>query len=528
MRSLTEAQARLLDCCVRQISRVIGNGGGALLLTGRPGRGKRFLARATADFLEYEFLEIPLHGPEFGLRCRLFGTENECRRAMENGRAPGDLSTDAPSVVYLSDFGCLPEGLHQVFHRLLTRRSYQDALGNEWRLPRDLILVVALTEGVGESIAGEHWLRQYFDAEISISAPEGSEELLRVIVGMLAELDPTKVSTITPEEALSIVVAADGNLRQVRKWLQTSVMIAPSADILCAADVFRTVNEDAGHLIGQICYCSSNGTSARFAAWAEQFPEDLRSVPLRILRFIRDEYFISAATVQRAVETLMQRSGISPGRRVTFCRWQHLGKSAEALAREFKNRGMWKVCPDLSLCDDIASWPPQEKMRGIPIIVADDMAGSGETLGSLFADNARSLKHAAQYYADSAIHVLLVTAYEDAVRQVADMIKAENLRIRIDVYRVLRSRDKCFSEDSQIFPTEEERKRMEGFCHTVAMKHFPKMPVQHRLGYRGVGSLCVFYNTVPNNTLPLIWYDNAACEWKPLFPARGLTVDVSE
>ncbi len=75
MPTLTEAQARLRDCCLKQLTRPSWNGGIALLLTGKPGGGKRFLARAIAESLNCEFQEIPLRGPEAALRCRLFGTE---------------------------------------------------------------------------------------------------------------------------------------------------------------------------------------------------------------------------------------------------------------------------------------------------------------------------------------------------------------------------------------------------------------------------------------------------------------------
>jgi hypothetical protein len=87
-------------------------------------------------------------------------------------------------------------------------------------------------------------------------------------------------------------------------------------------------------------------------------------------------------------------------------------------------------------------------------------------------------------------------------------------------YRVFDEEDRCFSNNSRIFPDPEEREGFQRFCIEVASKYFPGLKGENRIGFNGVASLVVFADTVPNNSLPILWYDSS--KWKPLFPASGL------
>jgi hypothetical protein len=128
------------------------------------------------------------------------------------------------------------------------------------------------------------------------------------------------------------------------------------------------------------------------------------------------------------------------------------------------------------------AWPPHDKLRKVPIILADDLAGSGSTLGKFFFPSGNPLRDVAQHYPTSPILILLIAAYEDALRDVGRALKASGNSTRIDVYRVLTSRDRCFTTDSQIFPNAEKRDQMRDYCRRVASKHYPGMPQDHWLG----------------------------------------------
>ena len=69
-----------------------------------------------------------------------------------------------------------------------------------------------------------------------------------------------------------------------------------------------------------------------------------------------------------------------------------------------------------------------------------------------------------------------------------------------------------FSEDSAVFSDARDRESARQLAESVGMKLEARMP----LGYGGIESLIVFYQSCPNNTLPVLWSQNDG--WRPLFP----------
>ena len=71
---------------------------------------------------------------------------------------------------------------------------------------------------------------------------------------------------------------------------------------------------------------------------------------------------------------------------------------------------------------------------------------------------------------------------------------------------------KAFSENSPIFVDEAERERARSLAEAKGVQLFRRNP----LGFRDTQATIVFYQSCPNNTLPILWSANG--EWVPLFP----------
>ena len=72
--------------------------------------------------------------------------------------------------------------------------------------------------------------------------------------------------------------------------------------------------------------------------------------------------------------------------------------------------------------------------------------------------------------------------------------------------------DKVFSDESTIFADSLERDR----ARQVAESKGVTLERRHPLGYGDTQSAVVFYQSCPNNTLPILW--SAKGGWSPLFP----------
>jgi len=528
MPALCATQDLALRKCLAEITRPEGRVFASLLLTGPPGSGKRTLAASIADALGTAFIEVPLAGSGTSTRARLFGNQSECLRAMQTEEAPGELAARSPCLFYLSRLEELPEELHQEMQRLLAQRAYRDLSGRDWQLPNDLILVAGLTEHSKGNLTSEHWLIRYFGAEVPVRAPHAPGELQQIVSSMISGTEGEGTLIMDLPECAALAKAASGNLHRLRGWIERASTTKLGAGVPSAADVWKILDEDAEHILSQIVYTGSTAHVGLFHAWAAQFPKELSGVPLKLVQAIRSHYYVSPKDFFRGIQYLIDRIHLSPPARVVFCNWQHLGRSGPLVANELKNRGGYRVAGEIDLTRPPSEWPNRECIHASTLLVADDFAGSGKTLNSLFLPNGGVIRDLLQRYPECEVKILLLVAYEDAIPDIRDLKASTGDRIAVHIYRLFKSSDRCFTTDSRIFPDEEERDQVREFCSSVATKHYPRMFPAHSLGFNGVGSLCVFHNTVPNNTLPIIWYDRAGCGWKPLFPARGLDCETTD
>lgn len=191
------------------------------------------------------------------------------------------------------------------------------------------------------------------------------------------------------------------------------------------------------------------------------------------------------------------------------------------VAHDLKNQGRWRPLPEIDLGQDQADWPDLSSSGGDPwILVADDFVGSGKTLLRLFEAPRSPVERLLAAYHQIPIRLLIVAGFHCGLREVQSALLPYRDRVELIVSCLFKEEDRCFVPGSRIFSDPAQSERVRSFCLEVAKEHYPALPASMRLGHGEIGALAVFFDTVPNNSLPILWHDEGT--WLPLFPASGL------
>jgi hypothetical protein len=142
-------------------------------------------------------------------------------------------------------------------------------------------------------------------------------------------------------------------------------------------------------------------------------------------------------------------------------------------------------------------------------VFIDDLCGSGSQAAAYSESIVRPLKRlnpkAKVYY-----YTLFATSF--------GLSEIRKLRWFDDVATVVELDDsfKCFSDNSRIYRNERapfDKGRARDICGSYGARLEPNFP----LGWRDGQLLIGFCHNTPDNTLPVVWYDEPARAWTPLF-----------
>lgn len=140
-----------------------------------------------------------------------------------------------------------------------------------------------------------------------------------------------------------------------------------------------------------------------------------------------------------------------------------------------------------------------------PIVFIDDIIGSGHQAVEFYEEHKLKERTAATYY-------IALLGTEVGIKY----IEESKTFTGVFIAESLSAQDMAFTEESSVFG--EHKDRLKTICEYWGKKIYPRWP----LGYNNDSSLVVFADTVPDNTLPVIWAsnDNEAVlhhPWKALF-----------
>jgi hypothetical protein len=157
-----------------------------------------------------------------------------------------------------------------------------------------------------------------------------------------------------------------------------------------------------------------------------------------------------------------------------------------------------------------------EAGRGVTIdgvVIIDDIAATGQSLSEnidRFMIQHRTFLEARNITV--VVVALLATAEADErVRRAMQQSSYRNVDLR--VCEVLRESCYAFREGNGIWQNSDECDRAKALVQEIGRSIYKSQP----LGYGDLGLLVVFYDTCPNNSLPILHASDGG-GWKPLFP----------
>jgi hypothetical protein len=232
-------------------------------------------------------------------------------------------------------------------------------------------------------------------------------------------------------------------------------------------------------------------------SWLKQFAAEDQWVPRRLLKFFR--YFdVSAVTELLSAlydELVKDANDMS---HTIFVPSGTVASSSNAvlyLFRQVNNIPRGQLLP----LSDVPSLALQTRR----LVILDDYSGSGHSAERLWAETLASV--AAAHPSIEFVFACMV-AHHQAIEHLKN-----TTGFKVVAAEVIPSSHLPFTNDSQIFPSEDERSR----ATDIITKYSEKIsPEGGAFGYASTTSLVAFFFNTPDNTLPIFWASTD--DWSPL------------
>ena len=146
-------------------------------------------------------------------------------------------------------------------------------------------------------------------------------------------------------------------------------------------------------------------------------------------------------------------------------------------------------------------------------VFIDDLCGSGDQATSNTSNVKRCVQHLRNIVKDAKISYFMIFGMSKGIQ----VIRNSGLYNQTNAVVELDESYRCFSEQSRFFD-DDKYKRAE--AKSIAYKHGYKLMggyPQLSLGFGDCQLLLSMHHNTPDNTLPIIWYDEDNTIWKPIF-----------
>lgn len=143
-------------------------------------------------------------------------------------------------------------------------------------------------------------------------------------------------------------------------------------------------------------------------------------------------------------------------------------------------------------------------------VFIDDICGTGKQATSNTSNVKRCVEKIHKVAPNSQILYFMIFGMSKGIQ----IIRESNLYDQIEAVIELDESYRCFSDESRYFDEHYTR----DVAQSIAYKHGNKLiGSKNALGFGNCQLLLSMHHNTPNNTLPIIWYDEDNSKWKPIF-----------
>ncbi len=277
----------------------------------------------------------------------------------------------------------------------------------------------------------------------------------------------------------------------------------------------------------RLVYCGKQKDVTEIRLWLKQFDDEVRiDIAFQLLKRLSEKgYIIEGSRLQ--AYTKVEEALQSKRREIGDGIWKVIRnktdnlcityvdtpmKSGATTARELSKRLRPGKYGDPNT---LAGWMTSHIDKDALILIVDDFAGTGTTiesgLNSFFKQDGIR-KNINNFLNEKRILCYLLYSFPEALQR----LKKAFPLVDFNATHVFGEEVLALDNQSDIFENTEEIKFANEILLQLGRELTPQMP----LGWGDMGSLVVFHNTVPNNTLPIFWCSGVVNDkpWKPLFP----------
>ena len=425
----------------------------------------------------------------------------------------------------------MPTSIHSSFYSLFNERIFF-LQQNIIHLPLNCTLVVGLnTDTKFATVTPDSWICTSFPCRFNPRDYRTKTDCRHIVESIIADMNLTIYVDKDIDNLSEELCGLTWTLADLRNWVQAALIKKHNLKdyVLNLNEIQQAIFDDVSTSFNFLSYRGASISKEDLSLWISQFPEELRITARHMAHEAATTYFFSLERCYEAFNSFSKTLEISNRELVTFCRLDQLGKSGPHIAHNLKNAMRWNLTDELDCRLTFDNWPDFEGKTINHIVIADDFVGSGRTIENDLLkpqkiDNSTTkptISVILEKYKHAKISIIIICGLKSGLQKISNLLQVyTNSRAKIYCFHIIDNKDRCLHEDSIVISCHEQREAMRDFLIKSA-KNSLKINKKFWLGYDNAQVLVVFYNTVPNNTIPHIWYDSDKSKWRPLFPASG-------